>query len=902
MQDDSYFMQELKREFERLSADEAAKFSDKDSIRADIHCHDKNSDVPDERLARMLRWPETWVSTQEVIACMKRNGAHPATVTNHNNARSCFEMMDKGMDMIPGAEFTCTMPDFDIKLHVLTYGFTPSEEDALKKRRRNLYRFLEYANDRDLVTVLAHPLFFYNNGPLPPVRYLERLMLMFDNIEGWNGQRDAWQNLLVTLYATSLDEQRIHEISKKEQLSAHAFCRRPFQKRLTGGSDCHMALFAGTSGVRFHVPNLAEKSRTTPVSRLILESFRSGDFAWFGAFTTEMKLTAALLDYFCQAVRHIEDPGLFRLLLHKGESSEKLAAMAILNGVMELRRHKYTSKFLQTFRNALHGKRPGFILRRTTGADFKPFLTHLDTIASAQQKGPDALVNGLERTIPELLSGLFKLLSGKVEKNLAGKTWSEVDIKKGFGGFIDQLECPAYVRSLVSSKTAEEGSSRRPSGMDLLDGLPFPALAAVFLGAAVFSSAKAMHGNRRMLDEVAARIGKLAHPTRVLWLTDTLFDKNGVSTSLNLLLDEIRKHDLPIDLVTVSDEKKSSDHLIVLPSLMSVSSSLYKGQPIRFADYTAIHRLISEKRYGRVVCSTEGPMGLVALYLKSAFSLPAYFYMHTDWIDFAKRTLSFNKQAKDRLRRLLRAYYQQFDGIFVLNKEHEEFLGSDGMGIAPDRIHRTAHWAKPVFRPQPVAKYRLFPSAGADTPVILFAGRLSEEKGVSELASIFRSIRRAVPQCIVTVAGDGPMREQLQRDIPDAFFTGWISEDVLSKMYAAADVLLFPSRFDTFGNVVLEAHACGLPVVAYNTKGPRDIIVHDKTGFLVESKQEMADAAAKLLLDTRKRRNFRQNALARAEAFNADDIVEEMIQVFGLSLPKLSDASVESASVSAQSH
>jgi glycosyltransferase involved in cell wall biosynthesis len=182
--------------------------------------------------------------------------------------------------------------------------------------------------------------------------------------------------------------------------------------------------------------------------------------------------------------------------------------------------------------------------------------------------------------------------------------------------------------------------------------------------------------------------------------------------------------------------------------------------------------------------------------------------------------------------------------------------------------------------------------------VVLFAGRLSKEKGVAELVTILKSIRRAVPRCIAAVVGDGPLREQLQRDMPDVFFSGWVDEEILAKMYAAADVFLFPSRFDTFGNVVLEAHACGLPVVAYNTKGPRDIIVHDKTGCLVESRQEMADAAASLLLDTQKRYNFRQNALLRAAEFNAPDIVEKMALVLGLSRPRHADASIENAPAS----
>ena len=296
---DAYFVSRLRSEFEKRRAAETARFPEAESVRVDMHCHDKNSDVPDERMARILRWPETWVDTESVRACIEKNGSRPLTMTNHNNARTCFELLDQGVDQLVGAEFTCDMPDFNLKLHVLTYGFTPAEEYELNERRKNLYRFLEYARERGLVTVLAHPLFFYYSGALPSLRYLERLMLLFDNVEVWNGQRDAWQNLLSLRFVESMNEESIRAIAKREQFSPHAFCESPYKKRMTGGSDCHMALFAGESGTRFHIPNLDERRRHAPLSALVLEAFKQGDFSWFGAFSSEAKLTAALLDFFC---------------------------------------------------------------------------------------------------------------------------------------------------------------------------------------------------------------------------------------------------------------------------------------------------------------------------------------------------------------------------------------------------------------------------------------------------------------------------------------------------------------------------------------------------------------------------------------------------------------------------
>ncbi len=131
----------LARQRRRLPADEV--------LRIDLHCHDHRSDVPDELLGRILRCPETWTPTSEVVARLRAAGVDAITITNHNNARSCFELLDRGEDVLVGAEFTCTLAPGDARVHVLTYGFDPGQEVALQRRRSDLLRFLEYAREHD---------------------------------------------------------------------------------------------------------------------------------------------------------------------------------------------------------------------------------------------------------------------------------------------------------------------------------------------------------------------------------------------------------------------------------------------------------------------------------------------------------------------------------------------------------------------------------------------------------------------------------------------------------------------------------------------------------------------------------------------------------------------------------
>ncbi|MBS0447025.1 MAG: glycosyltransferase family 1 protein [Proteobacteria bacterium] len=100
-------------------------------------------------------------------------------------------------------------------------------------------------------------------------------------------------------------------------------------------------------------------------------------------------------------------------------------------------------------------------------------------------------------------------------------------------------------------------------------------------------------------------------------------------------------------------------------------------------------------------------------------------------------------------------------------------------------------------------------------PVLLYAGRLAAEKNVGLALRAFEAARREVPDLRMVVVGDGPARAALQRAHPDAVFAGMQRGAALAEHYASADVFVFPSLTDTFGNVVLEALASGLPVVAY---------------------------------------------------------------------------------------
>ncbi|KAH7341396.1 hypothetical protein B0J17DRAFT_542044, partial [Rhizoctonia solani] len=125
--------------------------------------------------------------------------------------------------------------------------------------------------------------------------------------------------------------------------------------------------------------------------------------------------------------------------------------------------------------------------------------------------------------------------------------------------------------------------------------------------------------------------------------------------------------------------------------------------------------------------------------------------------------------------------------------------------------------------------------------IILYAGRLSYEKNLRFLIDSYRSLLdmlgEAAPRPVFVFAGDGPARGSLEelcclRQIP-AHFTGHLSGDQLTKCYASADIFAFPSYTETFGQVILEALASGLPIVGLDADGTRDLVQHERTGLLL---------------------------------------------------------------------
>ncbi|HEY7775825.1 MAG TPA: glycosyltransferase, partial [Kineobactrum sp.] len=804
----------------------------------------------------------------------------------HNNARSCWQLLEQGEDVLVGAEFTCHFPDMDLFVHVLTYGFSPAQEQVLNRKRRDIYAFLRYTTEHALPVILPHPLYLYaHTGKVPPWVF-EKLALMFQRFEVLNGQRDLWQSALTLNWAQAITPEKMYAWARKHNLDPKDFGVDPLRpKILTGGSDDHMGIFAGQSGSYLEIPNLQHRLLTEKPSALALEALQEGRMVPYGHVGENQKLNIALLDYFAQVATRIQDPGLLRILLHRGETRDKVACLAISNVLLELQKRKQARKFFEFVHDALQGKKPNRMLKWKVAKKYRFCLTHLERIADSRQRSPEDFVATVNQSIAELFTELNRLMIAKVQtsglltRDNSTLRFSTEELTRNF-------EIPSQLSALFLNAANMHRDSTGRKLSDLMDTIAFPLMVSSVLTGATLASTRLLYQNREFLNDFATQLGKSHHEFRALHLTDTLFDKNGVSTSLTAKLREIQKNDIAIDLLVCDDHASPEPHLHVLRPLASFTLPESGGQLLRLPDLMAVARTFYEGGYDRIICSTEGPMVLVALFLKYMFNVPCYFFMHTDWIAYIKSTTDATHHERDRIRRLLRLLYQQFDGIFVLNNEHREWLQSHEMELDPGKVFLTAHHApEPRLNIPPVVKSALFPDATAATPVLFIACRLSKEKGLHDLPGIIRQVQQSLPDLRLVVAGTGPEADTLKALLPDALFLGWVDQNQLAALYQGLDLFIFPSRFDTFGNVLLEAFVHGMPAVAYNTKGPRDIIEHGLSGYLAENPEEMAEHIIAHFQWPDRRATLRKNARARAACFQADRIMTQYIHDLGLPAP-----------------
>ncbi len=338
---------------------------------------------------------------------------------------------------------------------------------------------------------------------------------------------------------------------------------------------------------------------------------------------------------------------------------------------------------------------------------------------------------------------------------------------------------------------------------------------------------------------------------RVALVADGLGGMHGVTHTIQ----QIRERGVPGYEVEVIGTDADVDRR--LSAVAEIDIPFYRGLKIGVPTVPALVEALAEGRYDLVHLCSPGPAGIGAWLLARVLELPVIGSYHTELAAYAGlRSGRADLEAMGNV--ALSTFYGSCEIVLSPSPASDKRLAE--LGIPEQRIGR---WDRGVDleRFDPGLRVR---DAFPGEINVLYAGRLTKEKGVELLGDAFLTAARQDPRLHLVLAGGGPEEDVLRERLGEqATFLGWLGGQDLARAYASADAFMFASQTDTFGQVILEAQASGLPVLAVDQGGPASLITAGETGLLAPARPDaLAQALLGLVHTPLLRERLRKSALA----------------------------------------
>jgi glycosyltransferase involved in cell wall biosynthesis len=353
-------------------------------------------------------------------------------------------------------------------------------------------------------------------------------------------------------------------------------------------------------------------------------------------------------------------------------------------------------------------------------------------------------------------------------------------------------------------------------------------------------------------------------PLRIAVVTETWPPEvNGVALTLSRLVQQLSQRNHTIQLIRPRQDKNDQQ-----ANGAGWSEILLRGLPIpRYPQLKlglpskkVLIKAWSHQRPDLIHIATEGPLGWSAVQAAHTLRIPVTSDFRTNFHSYSKH------YGMGWLSKPIVAYLRKFHNrtacTMVPTRALQAQLGASGfqnlrvVGRGVDTL---------IFHPALRSQaFRGTWQADDSTIVLLSVGRLAAEKNLDLIVSTYKAMQEAGRKVKLVFAGDGPYRAVLQSQCPDAIFMGMCSHAQLALLYANADLFMFPSLTETFGNVTLEALACGTPVLAFDCAAASELVEDGLNGWLVRS-ESPADYIHKTLAIT-----ANTGALHQARQFNGE--------------------------------
>ena len=769
--------------------------------RCDLHVHSRRSARSEEWLFRRFDLPDSYSEPGWLHAKLLEGGMDYVTITDHDTIDGCLEIADLPQTFL-SEQVTTYFPHDSCKIHVLVWGISEAQHTDIAAARQNIYDLQRYLAEQQIAHAVAHPLYSIN-GKLES-GHIERLILLFKHFEGVNGLRDALLSELAQTLLTSLTRQQIEQFANKHSLApTHS---DPWQKVFVGGSDDHGGKF------------LASAYTETPPAESAAEFLghvRDGHCSAQGEGGNPLALSHGFYNTLSSFVLD--------------RFHEKLGPGAALL-------EKMFSRFME-------GRDP----TEFTLAEKATFITQgvlSGKIFELAKPANVSLWNQLSRYFaqPEVKAKLNEELSGINEPErrtfVMANLVAEQLAFRLFQKFVQQIGTGNVVESIQA--------------------LSAIAPILVILTPYIYgfhSQAPSRKWLRQVFQETTGEIPAVLRNQKRAWFTDTLEDVNGVATTIRKMAAAGAAAGKELIVITSRSELKIDD--VPIKNFRPIGEfelPEYELQKLSFPPILQMLDYIQREKFTEIIISTPGPVGLTALLAAKMLNLKTSGIYHTDFPQYV-RILTEDSFLESVAWRYMHWFYGQLDTVFVNSEEYRQSWISRGLdparlkilprGLDLELFHPTRRdpqfWAK-------------FGSTNGKVR-LLYVGRISKEKDLDVLAGAYRKLRDEGLPVELLMVGHGPYSPALAEALPDAIFTGYLRGPELAAAYASADVFAFPSTTDTFGNVIIEAQASGVPVIVSDAGGPKELVVHEKNGLVTKSHDvdDFTRALRQLVVDADRR-------------------------------------------------
>lgn len=385
-----------------------------------------------------------------------------------------------------------------------------------------------------------------------------------------------------------------------------------------------------------------------------------------------------------------------------------------------------------------------------------------------------------------------------------------------------------------------------------------------------------------MDDEMNPKItAQQTYKLNIALVTETFLPEiNGVAMTLGRIVNELLNNHHRVQIIRPKQSPQETP-----TNEPNLKEYLVGGMPIPFYrhlkfGYPSKNRLIQywvKNRPDIIHIATEGPLGWSALQAAKKLRIPVISSYHTNFHQYSEH------YGVGLLMKPIEAYLRTFHNqtLATLAPTHKvvnELVSRGYKNVSVMARGVDTKQFNPDNRSQAL---RQDWGVGQDDLAVVHVGRLAKEKNIFLVVDAFKAVQTYAPSAKLIFVGDGPLKDELKKACPHAIFTGSKQGESLAKHYASADLFLFPSITETFGNVIPEALASGLCVVAYNYAAAGDIITDHINGFLVPFNERNAfiDKAISVISDRNKLNEVREMAFPSIGNIRWDNVIQAYEQL-----------------------